>query len=150
MRDDRIFLQIRKPTKFTYEIERMIFCFLFFGIRSLVNDFSAFGQHQQLFLKCKQKYLGWRRTISWSTGRKRSGRLPTKNSGPRQNSRTLKGLDSKKKNCRVSPISTRLFFWFLICTFKRCSLRSFRFKIDQFVLFCMKTPKKIRQKGHQF
>ena len=44
---------------------------------------------------------------------------------------------------RVSPLSTSLFCLFIICTFKRPSLRLFRFKIDQFVPFCMKTPKSL-------
>ena len=48
----------------------------------------------------------------------------------------LKWLVTQKFDffCRVSPISTRLF-WNITCTFKRPSLRLFRFKIWQFVPF---------------
>ena len=41
-----------------------------------------------------------------------------------------------QKNCRVSPISTRPFCY-VTCTFKRLSLWLFRFKISQFVPFCI-------------
>ena len=47
-----------------------------------------------------------------------------------------------KKTCMISPISTRLF-WFITCIFKRPSLRLFRFKIDKFVPFCIKSTRLI-------
>ena len=44
---------------------------------------------------------------------------------------------SLKKNYRVYPISTRLFLVYNIYVPLNASLRLFRFKIDQFVPFCI-------------
>ena len=48
----------------------------------------------------------------------------------------LKWLVTQKLICRVYPISKR-FFRFITCTFNRLSLQLFRFKIYQFVPFCI-------------
>ena len=54
----------------------------------------------------------------------------------------LKWLVTKKFNLFVGfPPCTRFFFWFITCTYKRPSLRLFRFKIYQFVPNCMKIRK---------
>ena len=44
--------------------------------------------------------------------------------------------------CRVSSISTRLFFN-VKCTFKRTSIRLFRFKISESVPFLIKNPQNL-------
>ena len=52
-----------------------------------------------------------------------------------ENSLKLKCLIWKKQ--QHLPLELSTFFWFIACTVKRLSFRLFRFKIDQFVPFCI-------------
>ena len=60
----------------------------------------------------------------------------------------LKWLVTQKidKICRVYPINTRLFFWFITCTFKRRVSSYFDLELINLSLFAWKHLK-IRQKG---